>query len=122
MKYKPIMLIVDDDASILRVFYKIFQNKGFSVTVAKNGKEAIEKLHTNRFDVALVDFCLPDMEGIELIPLIEKSSPKAVKIMLTGKIQLKNQAKGADAFLSKPINPEKLLSVINTKLKQKNIE
>ncbi len=116
------MLIVDDDASILRVFSKIFQKKGFSVTIAKNGKEAIEKLHTGRFDVALVDFSLPDMEGVELFPLIEKSSPKAVKIMLTGKVNLKNCIKGADAFLGKPVSPESLLSVIDTKLKQKNME
>lgn len=116
------MLIVDDDTSILRSFTKIFVKKGFLVAIAKNGKEAIEKLHNNRFDVALVDFILPDMEGVELFPLIEKSSPKAVKIMLTGKIHLKSHIKGADAFLDKPVNPEKLLGVIETKLKQKNIE
>ena len=94
------MLIVDDDISILRVFSKIFQNKGFLVTVAKTGKEAIEKLHAEHFDVALIDFCLPDMEGVELFPLIEKSSPRAVKIMLTGKIHLKNHVNGANTCLS----------------------
>lgn len=122
IKNKPVMLIVDDDTSISRVFSRIFQKNGFSVTVANNGKEAIEKLHTQRFDVALIDFCLPDMEGAELFPLIEKSSPKTVKIMLTGKIHMKNRVKGADEFLGKPINPEKLLSIVDTKLKLKNIE
>ncbi|MBE3115940.1 response regulator [Candidatus Bathyarchaeota archaeon] len=82
---KPIILIVDDDISILKTFARIFNKKGFSVTVAENGEQAIEKLKTTRFDIALIDFGLPDMEGTALFPLIEKLSPKTVRILLTGK-------------------------------------
>ena len=116
------MLIVDDDPSILNVFSRLFQKRGFSVTVAENGKQAIEKLKTGCFDVALIDFGLPDMEGAALFPLIQKSSPKTVKIMLTGKTYLEDQVEGVDAFIGKPVNPEKLLSVIDTKLKLKDLE
>lgn len=119
---KPCILIIDDDASILRSFSKIFQRRGFNVTVAQRGQEAIEKLNTNRFDVALVDFCLPDMEGTEIFPLIDASSPKTLKIMLSGKAQMISGNVGADAILGKPINPEGLLSLIDSKLKDRNIE
>jgi DNA-binding NtrC family response regulator len=116
------ILIVDDDVSILNAFRRIFERKGYLVTVAEKGVEAIEKLKEGRFDVALIDFGLPDMEGTALFSIIEQSSHGAVKIMLTGKTQLKDCVKGADAFLGKPVNPEKLLSIIDNKLKHKDIE
>jgi CheY-like chemotaxis protein len=119
---KPSILIIDDDLSILRVFSRIFQKNGYSVTVATKGAEAIEKLSGNRFDVALIDFCLPDMEGTELFPVINHSSPDTVKIMLTGKAFGQGGIKGLDALLGKPIQPDKLLSLIDSKLKNKNIE
>jgi len=63
---KPSILIVDDDIAILRVFTKIFERKGYSVDVAVKGKEAIQKLNINHYDVALIDLALPDMEGTKL--------------------------------------------------------
>jgi DNA-binding NtrC family response regulator len=119
---KPSILIIDDDTAILRTFTKIFQRKGFCVTVAEKGKEAIEKIIRNHFDVALIDLCLPDMEGTELFPVIYRTSPNTVKIMLTGKMLMQNSIEGADALLGKPITPDELLSVIDSKLKNRNIE
>ena len=60
------ILIIDDDTAILHVFSRIFQRKGYSVTVAEKGREAIEKISCNHYDVALIDLCLADMEGTEL--------------------------------------------------------
>ena len=119
---KPSILIIDDDAAILHVFSRIFQRNGYAVTVAEKGREAIEKLSCNHYDVALIDLRLPDMEGTELFPVIQKSSPKTLKIMLTGKAFLQDSIEGADALLKKPIQPAQLLSVIDSKLKNKNIE
>jgi CheY-like chemotaxis protein len=90
--------------------------------VAEGGKEAIEKLRSNSYDVALIDLRLPDMEGTELFPLIQSTSPRTLKIMLTGKMLLGEIVAGADALLNKPIQPEQLLSIIDSKLKTKNIE
>jgi DNA-binding NtrC family response regulator len=119
---KPSILIVDDDKAILHVFTKIFEKNGYSVNVAEKGKEAIEKLNICHYDVALIDLSLPDMEGNELFPLIKNSSPKTLRIMLTGKTWLKNCIEGADAFVGKPVNPENLLSIIDTKLKNRDSE
>lgn len=119
---KPSILIIDDDTAILQTFSRIFQRKGYCVTVAERGKDAIEKIGNNYFDVALVDFHLPDMEGTELFPLIRDKSPSTVKIMLTGDAIIHRGVDGADALLGKPINPEKLLSIIDSKLRNKNIE
>ncbi|MCL2360106.1 MAG: response regulator [Candidatus Bathyarchaeota archaeon] len=101
---------------------RIFQKKGYSVAVAARGGEAIEKLNRNNFDVALIDFCLPDMEGTKLFPMIEHNSPRTLKIMWSGKIVEPQHIAGADALLGKPIHPDKLLSIIESKLKNRNIE
>ena len=119
---QPSILIIDDDTAILRTFSRVFQRKGYLVTAVERGKEAIEKISCNRYDVALIDLCLPDMEGTELFPLIDNMSPNTVKIMLTGKTLFQSSIEGADALLGKPITPDKLLSIIDSKLKNKNIE
>ena len=114
------ILIIDDDVGILRTFSRIFQKKGFNVTVAEKGKDAIEELKLNRFDVALIDLALPDMEGDELFPLITSASPKTLKIMLTGKSMHQETVEGADEFIVKPVNPEKLLNIIDSALKKRD--
>lgn len=119
---KPSILIIDDDLAILRTFSRIFQRSGYCVTVATKGTEAIEKLTGNRFDVALIDFCLPDMEGTELFPMIKRTSPDTVKIMLTGKMLEQGCVKGADVLVGKPIQPDQLLSIIDSELKHRNLE
>lgn len=119
---KPSILIVDDDKAILRVFTKIFEKKGYAVTVAEKGKDAMNKLNTNHYDIALVDLALPDMEGNELFPLIKKASPNTLRIMLTGKTWLQGSVEGADVFVGKPVNPGQLLSIIDTELKNRDSE
>ncbi|MCW4028856.1 MAG: response regulator [Candidatus Bathyarchaeota archaeon] len=116
------VLIVDDDYAILQVFKRIFERKGYQVTLAQEGKDAKQKLSTAHFDVALIDLCLPDMEGTELFPYIEKSSTDTLKIVLTGKTYLQDTVHGADAFIAKPIDPARLLSIIDTKIKHRNLE
>jgi DNA-binding NtrC family response regulator len=119
---KPSVLIIDDDTAILRVFTRIFQKKGYCVAVAEKGWEAIEKIRLHQFDIALIDFCLPDMEGTELFSVIDNESPNTLKIMLTGKNFFRDSIEGADALVGKPVNPNKLLSIIESKLKDRNIE
>ncbi len=119
---KPAILIVDDDVSILLTFRRIFERKGYTVTVAEKGRDALVKLHSGRFDVAVVDFGLPDMEGAKLLPAIRKASPRTFRIMLTGKTQFEGQVKDADVFIGKPVNPEKLLSIIDTKIRDRTLE
>jgi DNA-binding response OmpR family regulator len=67
--------------------------------------------------LALIDFCLPDMEGTKVLKTAKNAS---IKIMLTGKeIPL---PRGVDLLLKKPIAPDKLLSLIDSKLKDANLE
>ena len=127
MKGKVRILIVDDDEDICRTLSLILEEKGYEVDAAHTGKEAIEKSKTKVYNAALLDIKLPDMEGTELLTAMRETSPKMIKIMVTGYPALKNAVealnKGADAYLMKPVNPEKLIKTIEEKLKiQKEAE
>ena len=116
------VLIVDDDGAILRTFTRILQRAGFTTETADSGKEALEKIQARNFDVALIDIILGDSNGLDLLPEIAEKSPKTVKIIMTGAdtYEKRNEAQknGADAYLTKPLNPEILLTMIQEKLKR----
>jgi len=119
---KANVLIVDDQEGILETLSAILEEKGYRTDTAKNGREAIEKSKTNFYNVALLDIRLPDIEGTKLLTKIEETSPRMVKIMITGYASLENAVEalnlGADAYVMKPVDPENLLKVINEKLKE----
>jgi len=126
-KDKPSILIVEDDANIRETLNTILQQKGYNTDTAKNGKEAIQKSKSKFFNMALLDIKLPDMEGTKLLTTMHENTPKTVKIMITGYPSLENAVealnKGADAYIIKPVQPQKLLALIEEKLeKQRQAE
>jgi len=126
-KNTPSILIVEDDANIRETISIILQQKGYNTDIAKNGKEAIQKSKAKFFNLALLDIKLPDMEGTKLLTTMHENLPKMVKIMITGYPSLENAVEalnqGADAYIIKPVKPEKLLALIEEKLeKQREAE
>ena len=115
------VLVIDDDKSILRTFTRILQRAGYSTETAENGKEALDKIQAGNYDAALIDVVLGDSNGLDLLPKIKEKSPKTVKIVVTGadSTEKRDEAcrNGADAYLTKPVNPEVLLDVFAEKLK-----
>jgi DNA-binding NtrC family response regulator len=114
------VLVIDDDKSILRTFTRILQRAGYSTETAENGKEALDKIQARDYDVALIDVVLGDSNGLDLLPKIEENSPKTIKIIVTGVDTTERideaYRNGADAYLTKPVNPEVLLDVFAEKL------
>src|SRR3990170_6879875 len=121
---KKSILIVEDDKAIIKSFKDILQSEGYSVDSAETGQEAIQKSKTKYFNLALLDIKLPDMEGTKLLTTMHEPLPKMVKIMVTGYPSLENAVEalnmGADAYVMKPVNPEKLLALIEEKLKKQS--
>jgi len=119
---KPSILIVEDDANIRETLSTILQQKGYNTDTAKNGQEAIQKSEAKFFNLALLDIKLPDMEGTKLLITMHENLPKMIKIMITGYPSLENAVEalnqGADAYIIKPVNPEKLLALIEEKLEK----
>lgn len=123
LKAKKHILVVDDDKSILRTFTRILQKKGYEIDVAETGREAIEKTKNAKFDMALIDIRLPDMDGTDLLSKIQPFTPETIKILITGfpsvESGLKAVDEGADAYLVKPVKPEELLALIEEKIRLK---
>ncbi len=116
------ILIVDDDESIRKVLVTILEDEGYTVDTAKTGKEAIKKSDLNFYNLALIDIRLPDMDGTRLLTSIKETTPKMIKIIVTGYPSLQNAIeavnKGADAYLLKPFNVENALNTIKKQLKK----
>jgi DNA-binding NtrC family response regulator len=113
---KKAILIIDDDVNILRTFSRILQKNGYSTDTAGTGKEAIEKAEKQHYAAALIDVCLPDLNGITLTSKLQQLNNKMIKIIITG-FPMKAPKNEADAFLIKPVKPEKLLDTLKEKLK-----
>jgi DNA-binding NtrC family response regulator len=116
------VLIVDDDVKIREMLSNILTDKGYSVTSVGRGKEAITESFKQIFNLALIDICLPDMEGTELLTKLRKTEPEMIKIIITGNATLDNSIdaanKGVDGFIVKPFDPKKLIKMIESKLKE----
>jgi len=121
-KEKKSILIVDDDKAILKSLKDILESEGYIVDTAETGREAIEKSEARFYNVALLDIKLPDMEGTKLLTKMHRTTPRMMKIMVTGHASLENAMEslnlGADAYIMKPVNPENLLKVVEEKLKE----
>jgi DNA-binding NtrC family response regulator len=123
VKPKLNILIIDDDRTILRVFKRILENRGYNVATAETGKQAQEQLKTHSYAAALIDLKLPDMEGTDLIPRMQQVAPQMMRIVITGMPYAESAQNatetGADFFLEKPVKPEILIAVLEKGLKEK---
>lgn len=120
------ILIVDDDTEVRKLLSSVLEDEGYSVETAENGKEAVRASEKSHFDVALIDIKLPDMDGTELLNRLKRRQPKMVKIVITGFPTLENAIKtvneGADGYVLKPFDVQKLLEIIRKLLDEKTAE
>jgi DNA-binding NtrC family response regulator len=120
------ILIIDDDENIRKVLAAILEDEGYSVESVDTARKAIEKTRRNYYNLALIDVRLPDMEGIELLTKMTDTTPKMRKIIITGYPTLQNAVeavnKGANAYVMKPFDMEKVLKEIEEQLKKQEAE
>jgi DNA-binding NtrC family response regulator len=110
------ILVIDDDEIVRETLVIALEEEGYCVDTAGNGKEAIEKSYANLYNLAIIDFRLPDIEGTRLLRKLKETKPKMCKIMLTGYPSMDNAIAAlnerADAFFLKPVNFEVLIEKI----------
>jgi len=120
------VLVIDDDENIRTMLSMILEDEGYVVESVDTAKKAIERTEKRFYNIALIDVRLPDMEGIELLTKIKPTTPKIRKIIITGYPTLKNAIEavnnGADAYIMKPFDVEKVLKTIKEQLKKQNEE
>lgn len=116
------ILVVDDDESIRKGLAAVLKDEGYAVDTAENGNEAIAKSNVSFYNLALIDIRLPDMEGTKLLTAMKETTPKMVKILMTGYASLQNAIeavnRNADAYVLKPFDVDKFLQTIREQLKK----
>jgi len=120
------ILIVDDDENIRKVLVTILEEEGYAVDSVDTAKKAIEATKKKFYNIALIDIRLPDMEGIELLTRMRETTPRIRKVIITGYPTLQNAVeavnRGADAYIMKPFNMDKVLATIKEQLKKQEEE
>ena len=110
------LLMVDDEVKFLESISKRLVLKNFDVTTASNGKEAIASAEIGLFDVAVVDFQMPGMDGTQVLKALKDKHKYLEIIMLTGHATVDSAVEctklGAFKYLEKPYAFEKLVEAI----------
>ena len=110
------ILVVDDDRFMRRHLEIVFMDVGLSCQTASGGKEALEKIETEGdFDLYIVDWRMPGMDGIELTQRIKKKSEAYIVLISSDWSLVESEARqaGVDRFMSKPIFSTDIIECIN---------
>ena len=117
----PLILIVDDEARIIRFVRINLEIEGFEVIEAGNGLEALESIRKNMPDLVLLDVMMPEMDGFETLRTIREFSDVPV-IMLTVRNSEEDKVQGldlgADDYITKPFSPRVLVSRVRAVLRR----
>jgi len=110
------LLLVDDEKGYVDVLVKRMAKRNIHVTPAYSGSEAIQALRKQDFDAAVLDLKMEDMDGIEVLKILQKMVPDMPVIMLTGhgseKAAREGIEFGAFDYLTKPCDLEELIEKI----------
>lgn len=119
---KKKVLIVDDDVSFSITLKTFLVRQGFETDEAFSSQKALEKILATQYDVILTDFRLPDKNGIELLKSIKEKTPNSLVILMTAYADIRMAVKaikhGAYEYVAKPVNPDELLSHIQSGLEK----
>ncbi len=116
MKKQIKILLLDDDEILRNACETILSENGYTVLGGKSPKQGLEYAHQHKFDIVIVDYDMPGMNGLEFMRMFAKSSPLTDFIMITGKatIEMAIEATrlGAFDYLQKPFHSETLLNSV----------
>lgn len=110
MKTSAKVLVVDDDVVVGRSFDRVLSEKGYAVSTALDGQEALNKFGGEDYDVVFTDIKMPGMDGFEVAKRIKEKCPWTPVVIVTGYGTPANEATaevlGVSGFVRKPLTPE----------------
>ena len=107
---KPAVLIVDDEPSICDLLAEVLDEQGYHCETAGNAVEALVKLKERTFELALLDYKMPGMSGMDLLTAIAESYPNTTTIMVALR-------RGARAYILKPFTLDEIREQVATIVK-----
>jgi DNA-binding NtrC family response regulator len=119
------IVIIDDDRNTLAVLEAILRRRGFAPFTAPNGSQGLTQIEDKKPALVLLDLGLPDVKGLDLLSDLKKEVPDRPVIVLTGDDTLENAIesikRGAFHFVSKPYDPDTLISLVNKALESASL-
>jgi DNA-binding NtrC family response regulator len=120
------VLIIDDEAAIRESLQTLLEFEGYSVDTANDGMEGLARIAERPFDLILLDFALPERNGIEILQEIRERDSELPVIMITAYGTVENAVNamqaGATNFIQKPWDNEKLLADVRTAVGRRRAE
>src|SRR5690554_983440 len=118
----PHILVVDDEESISTLLQYNLEQGGFTVSIAMNGKTALQKALEQSFDLIILDLMLPEMDGLEVCKQLRSNKIQTPILMLTAKDdefdKVLGLELGADDYLTKPFSPREVVARVKAILRR----
>ncbi|MFN2331233.1 MAG: response regulator, partial [Halomonas sp.] len=118
----PHILLVDDDVSLLKLLGMRLESRGFRVTTAESGREALKALELDRPELVLTDLRMDEMDGLALFQEVQRQAPGLPVILLTAHGSIPDAVsatrQGVFGFLTKPVDRDELFAAIDEALAQ----
>jgi len=119
---KAQILVIDDDPGMRSTLFDILEASDYLVKDYGKGKEALDWIKKNSFDIVLMDIKLPDIDGMKLLEEVRQINPEAAVVMITGYASLETAVdamkQGAYAYIVKPFNVDEVKTIIQKALHQ----
>ncbi|MCG8468334.1 MAG: sigma-54 dependent transcriptional regulator [Gemmatimonadetes bacterium] len=119
------ILVIEDDEQLRSLLRELLVQEGYDVAIVESGEEGLQTLQRELFDVVLLDINLPGMHGINVLTAAPNTQTDAAFIMMTAFAEIETAVEamklGAFDFLTKPLEPEQLLLIIERALERTSL-
>jgi two-component system, NtrC family, response regulator HydG len=116
------ILLIEDDLTFSRILDGFLSKKGYQVTTCHKGKDGLKAFESKSFDFILLDYRLPDTTGMDLLLEIKKANTTVPVVIMTSFSDIRTAVKaiksGAYEYITKPVNPDELLMILQQALKK----
>jgi len=116
MKIGSHILVIDDNDAFRDLLREVLTDRGFKISEAANGEDALQMMDKEFYDMAIVDLEMPRLNGLEFTKRVKARSPRFPVVMVTAYASFYQPseilAAGVDAFLQKPVPMDKLVKVV----------
>lgn len=126
MSKQKSILLAEDDENLGQLLQTFLKTKGYSVDLARNGKQAYERYADGHYDFCIFDVMMPEMDGFALAREIRQIDPKVPILFLTAKSMKEDKLEGfntgADDYMTKPFMMEELVARITAIMRRSGVE
>ena len=116
------ILVSDDDPKLLKMVRRTLAYEGFQVLTASDGRETLAQVREKRPDLIILDWMMPELDGVEVLKRLREAGDDVPVLMLTARDTIQDRVegldRGADDYLVKPFAPAELLARLRALLRR----